>query len=139
MPVEHPAVMMARLLQEKHNLILDNERLRQALREMLKHFDHPKRDEWMNDAAWEQCEHARRLLQQRMPRWHNRPMPHVEGPDLNQAARDREAAREAQELVQALRFIRDIATEEYGYAQVGTGAEVALRHIIRRANDALGD
>lgn len=48
---EHPAVMLERLLQEKHNLILDNERLKQALAEMLKHFDHPKRDEWMNDAA----------------------------------------------------------------------------------------
>ncbi len=29
---EHPAVMMERLLQEKHNLILDNEKLRAALR-----------------------------------------------------------------------------------------------------------
>ena len=31
MSTEHPAVMMQRLLEEKHNLILDNERLRQAL------------------------------------------------------------------------------------------------------------
>lgn len=28
---EHPALMLQRLLEEKHNLILDNERLRQAL------------------------------------------------------------------------------------------------------------
>ena len=39
----------------------------------------------------------------------------------------------------ALSFIRDLATEEYGYAQVGTGAEVVLRKIIQRANTELGE
>lgn len=32
---EHPAVMMQRLLEEKHNLILDNERMRQALNRVM--------------------------------------------------------------------------------------------------------
>jgi hypothetical protein len=40
-------------------------------------------------------------------------------------------------LVEALRFVRDIATEEPSYAMVGTGAEVALRHIKRKAEEAL--
>ncbi len=35
MTTEHPAVMMRRLMEEKHNLILDNEQLRAALQESL--------------------------------------------------------------------------------------------------------
>lgn len=42
-------------------------------------------------------------------------------------------------LESALVFIRDLATEEYEYAKVGTGAEVVLRKIIQRANNALGE
>ena len=38
----------------------------------------------------------------------------------------------------ALVFIRDLAAEELPYAKVGTGAEVVLRHILRRAMAALG-
>lgn len=41
------------------------------------------------------------------------------------------------EIEEALRFIRDIAEEELQHAQVGTGAEVALRHIARRAGEVL--
>ena len=37
----------------------------------------------------------------------------------------------------ALEFIADITEEELQYAQVGTGAEVALRHSSRRAREAL--
>lgn len=63
---EHPAVMLERLLGEKHNLILDIERLREALSGMLKYFDHPKRDEWLNDMAWEEavliCKNAHAAL-----------------------------------------------------------------------------
>jgi hypothetical protein len=42
-------------------------------------------------------------------------------------------------LVSALKFIRDIAAEELPHARVGSGAEVALRHIKRKANEALLD
>lgn len=37
----------------------------------------------------------------------------------------------------ALIFMRDIATEELQYVKVGTGAEVALRHIKRRAEEQI--
>jgi hypothetical protein len=39
--------------------------------------------------------------------------------------------------VEALRFIRDIAEEELPHCPVGTGAEVALRHIRRKAIETL--
>lgn len=42
-------------------------------------------------------------------------------------------------LRDALRFIVDLSHEELEYAQVGTGGEVALRHIHRRATEALKD
>jgi hypothetical protein len=38
---------------------------------------------------------------------------------------------------QALKFIQDLAEEELPHARVGTGAEVALRHIARRARETL--
>jgi len=41
------------------------------------------------------------------------------------------------ELVAALKFCRDIAEEELPHARVGSGAEVALRHTIRKARAAL--
>lgn len=37
----------------------------------------------------------------------------------------------------ALEFIQSLAEEELPFAQVGTGHEVALRHIERRAREAL--
>jgi argininosuccinate synthase len=39
--------------------------------------------------------------------------------------------------IEALRFIRDIAAEELVHCPVGTGAEVALRHIYRKATETL--
>lgn len=42
-----------------------------------------------------------------------------------------------EDLIKALEFCRDIAEEELPYAKVGTGAEVALRHIVRKATEAL--
>ena len=47
------------------------------------------------------------------------------------------AAEEAK-LRRALQFIRDLASEELPHAKIGTGAEIALRHILRRTNEALG-
>lgn len=43
----------------------------------------------------------------------------------------------AEELRRALVFCRDIAAEELAHSMVGTGAEVALRHIVRKADEAL--
>ena len=37
----------------------------------------------------------------------------------------------------ALFFCIDIADEELGYAKVGTGSEIVLRHISRKCNDAI--
>lgn len=37
-----------------------------------------------------------------------------------------------------LQFVADITGEELAYAKVGTGAEVALRHANRGANQGLG-
>ena len=42
-------------------------------------------------------------------------------------------------LKEALMFIRSLAEEEYAYVRTGTGAEVALRHIIRKSNEALAE
>lgn len=44
-----------------------------------------------------------------------------------------------EETKKALKFITDIASEELPFAKVGTGAEVALRHINRRAEEALSN
>ena len=44
---------------------------------------------------------------------------------------------ERDQLRAALGFIRDLAEEELVHAKVGTGAEVALRHIARRARETL--
>jgi hypothetical protein len=49
------------------------------------------------------------------------------------------ATLRAEIMWDALRFIRDLATEEYGFVKVGTGSEIVLRKIIQRANDALGE
>jgi hypothetical protein len=40
-------------------------------------------------------------------------------------------------LTAALRFIRDLAAEELPHTTVGTGAEIALRHIVRRVTETL--
>ena len=40
-------------------------------------------------------------------------------------------------LMAALQFVHDIAAEELPHVRVGTGAEVALRHIKRRTGEAL--
>jgi len=44
---------------------------------------------------------------------------------------------EIDRMTSALKFVKDMASEELPYAKVGTGAEVALRHIARRADEAL--
>jgi hypothetical protein len=41
------------------------------------------------------------------------------------------------DLLAALKFVADITGEELEHAQVGTGAEVALRHANRRASAAI--
>jgi hypothetical protein len=38
---------------------------------------------------------------------------------------------------EALSFCRDLAEEELGFQRVGTGAEVALRHIARKARETI--
>lgn len=45
---------------------------------------------------------------------------------------------ENKKLKEALKFVQELASEEYQYAKAGTGSEVALRHIMRRADEALG-
>jgi hypothetical protein len=45
-------------------------------------------------------------------------------------------ARE-KKLRDALRFIAELAQEAYGDVKQGTGEEIALRHIMRRAREAL--
>jgi hypothetical protein len=50
-----------------------------------------------------------------------------------------QAADKIDEMRASLKFIADIATEELQYVKVGTGAEVALRHINRRARAHLYD
>ena len=40
-------------------------------------------------------------------------------------------------LTKALQFIRDLANEELPHAPVGSGAEVALRHIVRKTTETL--
>lgn len=47
------------------------------------------------------------------------------------------AAARIQKAEAALKFIQDLAEEELPHAKVGTGAEVALRHIARRAREIL--
>lgn len=51
------------------------------------------------------------------------------------SAQLRAAEERVDRLLAALKFCRDIAEEELPYAKVGSGAEVALRHILRKAND----
>lgn len=48
-----------------------------------------------------------------------------------------EAIAELATLRGALEFIQSLAEEELPFAPVGTGQEVALRHIERRAREAL--
>lgn len=43
----------------------------------------------------------------------------------------------AETLMAALAFVHDLAEEELSYAKVGTGGEVALRHIVQHARAAL--
>lgn len=40
-------------------------------------------------------------------------------------------------MLRALTFIRDLAEEELPHNKVGTGAEIALRHISRKAREVL--
>src|SRR5712671_6007757 len=51
----------------------------------------------------------------------------------NRAEVDNASPAAAPDTHAALKFIQDLAEEELQYAKVGTGAEVALRHIARRA------
>lgn len=46
-------------------------------------------------------------------------------------------AASVDQLIEALKFCRDIAAEELPHARVGTGAEVVLRHVRRKAEEAL--
>lgn len=48
-----------------------------------------------------------------------------------------EAEARAKKAEAALKFVQDVAEEELPHARVGTGAEVALRHIARRARETL--
>jgi len=41
------------------------------------------------------------------------------------------------DALDALFFCINIAEEELGYAEVGTGSEVVLRHISRKCNEAI--
>jgi hypothetical protein len=50
--------------------------------------------------------------------------------------RDEENAQIAV-MKDALDFILSLAEEEYEHCKVGTGAEVALRHIIRKSREAV--
>ena len=43
------------------------------------------------------------------------------------------------EMEKALRFCRDIASEEYTYQQNNVGAEIALRHIIRKCDEVIAN
>ena len=43
------------------------------------------------------------------------------------------------EMEKALRFCRDIASEEYKYQQNNVGAELVLRHIIRKCDEAIAN
>lgn len=65
----------------------------------------------------------------------NEPQPEDDGGDCE---RER-PGYSAKELRKALGFVRDLAEEELPHANVGTGAEVALRHIARRARESLHD
>lgn len=49
----------------------------------------------------------------------------------------RRKAASVDQLIEALKFCRDIAAEELPHARVGTGAEVVLRHVRRKAEEAL--
>jgi len=49
----------------------------------------------------------------------------------------RKAADKIEGHQSALRFIADLADEEHANSRVGTGAEVALRHIARKAREHL--
>jgi hypothetical protein len=41
-------------------------------------------------------------------------------------------------VVDGIKFIRELAAEGLSDTKVGTGAEVVLRHILRKANEVLG-
>jgi hypothetical protein len=61
-------------------------------------------------------------------------IPPHESAMVREAGEDR---NEIKRLRAALTFCRDIASEELAYARVGTGAEVALRHIVRKTDENL--
>lgn len=44
---------------------------------------------------------------------------------------------EVNQLTATLKFARAIACEELVHAKVGTAVEIALRHIVRRIDEAL--
>lgn len=45
---------------------------------------------------------------------------------------------EKRKLVEAVQFCRDIAAEEYDFQQANVGAELVLRHIMRKCDEGLG-
>lgn len=61
---------------------------------------------------------------------------HTVVPKTAWEAAQRKAAS-VDKLVEAVRFCRDIAAEELPHAPVGQGAEVVLRHIKRKCEEAL--
>lgn len=54
-------------------------------------------------------------------------------------ARDRLDAKDAEinRLRAALKFCGDLAEEEYQFSKIGSGPEIALRHIVRRVSETL--
>jgi hypothetical protein len=65
------------------------------------------------------------------------PCPTCECDGTIEGRKGRELIAQRDALVKALKFCHDLADEELEYARVGTGAEVALRHIARRAKESL--
>lgn len=65
--------LIGEMLDEVHS---ENEKLKESLAEMLFFFDHPRRDEWLNDAGWQHalkaCDAARALVPVPMRRAVNR-------------------------------------------------------------------
>lgn len=49
----------------------------------------------------------------------------------------RDAADEIERLRSTIKWMGDLAGEELPHAKVGTGAEIVLRHIVRRVGEAL--
>ena len=57
--------------------------------------------------------------------------------DSLETAIEKALQQTAEEKDKTIKFCKDIAEEELPYAKVGTGAEVALRHIVRKCSESL--